>query len=133
MKKISIDAAEKFFARKDFKRRHTEVIRYIDGHAELELHGNVIAKLTDDDLILSDCGWNTVTTRDRLNAILAHEDCMSMCFMRTQVVQRNGYPYFECWNHKISKKDRLLPFERTNSYKKVLFRFNKIATNKERE
>ena len=132
MRQISTDASEKFFIRKDFKKANTEVIVYIDGHVELEIYGNAIAKLTDDDLILSDCGWNTVTTRNRLNAILSHRDCMTISSIRTRVVQRNGYPYFECRDSRIQKEDMLLSFGRNNSYKKVLSYFdNKIAKEKE--
>ena len=37
---------------------------------EVRLHGNKIAEITDEWLRLSDCGWQTVTTKSRLNAIL---------------------------------------------------------------
>jgi hypothetical protein len=51
------------------------------------LHGNPIARLKDKNLILSLAGWNTVTTRERINGLL-----MSLglhCF----VCQRKGEPY----------------------------------------
>jgi hypothetical protein len=40
-----------------------------DGNA-LFLHGNMIALKDDCFLRISFCGWNTVTTRDRLNSLL---------------------------------------------------------------
>lgn len=38
------------------------------------LHGNEIASLENGQLKLSDCGWQTVTTKERLNAILGYFD-----------------------------------------------------------
>ncbi len=35
----------------------------------LFLHGNRIAKKTAEGIYVTTCGWNTPTTRDRLNAI----------------------------------------------------------------
>ena len=38
----------------------------------LFLHGNVIARKDEDgNVTLSDCGWRTVTTKERLNGVLA--------------------------------------------------------------
>ena len=37
---------------------------------EVRLHGNKIAEITDHWVRLNDCGWQTVTTKSRLNAIL---------------------------------------------------------------
>lgn len=39
-----------------------------DGNA-VYLHGNKIAERTDDGIIMTLAGWNTVTTRERLNGI----------------------------------------------------------------
>jgi len=38
-----------------------------------ELHNNVIAKkeVQTDTLTISDCGWQTVTTKERLNGVLS--------------------------------------------------------------
>jgi hypothetical protein len=33
------------------------------------LHGNLIAKIEDGSLFVSTCGWNTVTTKERLNGL----------------------------------------------------------------
>ena len=38
----------------------------------MRLHGNAIAWIKNGLLTISDCGWNTVTTKDRLNGILDH-------------------------------------------------------------
>ena len=65
MKKISIDSARAFLNNKPFHRQNMAVS---DG--VMCLYGNAIAWSEKDKLILSDCGWPTVTTKDRLNAIL---------------------------------------------------------------
>jgi hypothetical protein len=35
----------------------------------LKLHGNTIARITEDGLSVTTAGWNTPTTRERLNAL----------------------------------------------------------------
>jgi hypothetical protein len=37
---------------------------------ELKLHGNVIAKRENGHIYISDCGWQTATTKERLNGLL---------------------------------------------------------------
>lgn len=72
-KDISVDAAKAFIAGKKFARTNTTVAT-TDNTVTLLLHGNVIAKRRIDSslatIVFSLCGWNTPTTRDRLNAIL---------------------------------------------------------------
>ena len=38
--------------------------------AEVRLHGNLIARIGDGFMQLSSAGWETVTTKSRLNALL---------------------------------------------------------------
>ena len=39
--------------------------------AEVRLHGNLIAEVSDECVTLHDGGWQSVTTKSRLNAILS--------------------------------------------------------------
>jgi len=57
--------------------------------SELRLHGNPIAYLSKDGLQISTCGWNTVTTRERLNGLPG-----------VHVIQRKGQLYLngEAWS-----------------------------------
>ena len=56
--------------------------------AAIWLHGNKIAFwATDEILQISLCGWNTVTTRERLNGLLT---TLGSCW---RIVQRDYYPY----------------------------------------
>jgi len=65
MRKISIDSARAFLNKKPFNKQNMSV-----NDGVMRLYGNAIAWSENDKLILSDCGWQTVTTKDRLNAVL---------------------------------------------------------------
>ena len=52
----------------DFKKDNTEVVT-IRGNSFVYLHGNHIATV-GDTLDICDAGWQTVTTKSRLNALL---------------------------------------------------------------
>jgi len=68
MKKITEQAVSAFKSDRGFLSGNTQV-RVINGRTELLLFGNVIAKKEGDDLWINLCGWNTPTTRDRLNGL----------------------------------------------------------------
>jgi len=65
MRKISLDSATALVNNKGFKRDNTTVS---DG--VMRLYNNPIVWIEKGVLNLSDCGWQTVTTKDRLNAVL---------------------------------------------------------------
>jgi len=54
----------------DFKLKNTRV-ENIDGVSFVFLHGNKIAEVGDSFIRLFDGGWQSVTTKSRLNAILS--------------------------------------------------------------
>jgi hypothetical protein len=58
-------------AGKDWKLDNTEVL-YFSGHdkSQVYLHGNLIAEIGPTYIELFDGGWQTPTTKSRLNAIL---------------------------------------------------------------
>ena len=66
MRKISLDSATALVNNKGFKRDNTTVS---DG--VMRLYNNPIVWIDKGVLNLSDCGWQTVTTKDRLNAVLS--------------------------------------------------------------
>ena len=75
MRQITIDSIRAFRNNQPFKRENMEV-RVFDNPAmgtqnfrQLRLHGNTIATLSDSGMTISTCGWNTVTTRERLNGL----------------------------------------------------------------
>jgi hypothetical protein len=69
MRKITRDAVEAFMSNRDFKRGNTWVQCAV-GRRWFHLHGNVIAEITNNgELYICSQGWNTVTTKERLNGL----------------------------------------------------------------
>ena len=69
MRQIDVNARRAFLNNTKFKLSNTEV-RLIDGRPHMYLHGNCIAKRDENgDLLINHCGWETPTTRSRLNAL----------------------------------------------------------------
>ena len=69
MRKITQQAVNAFYARRDFKSSNTTVTVH-SGTTILYLHSNPIAWLGDDDLLtISSAGWRTATTKERLNGL----------------------------------------------------------------
>ena len=70
MRKIELQMNKAITAGVDFKSANTEVISYTNS-SDVYLHGNLIARIGETWIELFDGGWQTVTTKSRLNAILA--------------------------------------------------------------
>lgn len=69
MKKIDTQAAAAFKYGKTFASSNTTIT--IEGGAvTMRLHGHIIASMLDNTLVLTLAGYNTQTTRARLNGIL---------------------------------------------------------------
>ena len=69
MRKIESQMNAAITAGTDWKSGNTAVLNE-DGVTKVLLHGNKIAEVGDTFLRLFDGGWQTVTTKSRLNAIL---------------------------------------------------------------
>jgi len=90
-RQITIDAVRAFRNRYKFKRGNTQVILGI-GNIErgLYLHGNCIARFDIfGDLYICDGGWQSVTTKERLNGL-----------PNVHIVQKNWVWYLngEAWD-----------------------------------
>jgi hypothetical protein len=69
MRKITSKAIAAFTNARNFRDGST-VVEAFNGGVYYILHGNVIARNIDGEgLSINLCGWNTNTTRDRLNGI----------------------------------------------------------------
>ena len=71
-RKISQQAANSFFAGKNFNSNNTEVNTYVGGLVELRLWGHTIAlynKYNNREIIFTLAGYNTTTIRERLRAL----------------------------------------------------------------
>jgi len=70
MRQITRDAIRAFRNATNFKRGNTQVIIYPDeDYRELRLHGNLIAYMENGGLHISNGGWSSVTTKERLNGL----------------------------------------------------------------
>ena len=77
MRNITRLAVKAFFNRERFSMDNTKVTTRFDAKNDtieqvFYLHGHAIAQLTPSGVILSNCGWQTNTTKERLNGILEH-------------------------------------------------------------
>jgi len=69
-RKITRDAIKAFIAGENFTRDNTDVAVDVDGSVGLYLHGNQIANRSPNgNLFIRTCGWETVTTKERLNGL----------------------------------------------------------------
>lgn len=69
--KITIDSVHAFIAGKPFHRENMSVTINDSGTVYLRLHGNAIAtRMSDGKVYINTCGWETNTTKMRLNYLL---------------------------------------------------------------
>ena len=92
MRKIETQMNTAIRSRKDFRSANTEVANFYCSATDrvgsiVKLHGNKIAEVYANSIVLFDGGWQTVTTKSRLNAILDEFAA------GTGVIQRN-YEWF---------------------------------------
>jgi hypothetical protein len=69
MRKIETQMIQAIQNNKDFKLDNTEVINF-SNVSDVYLHGNLIARIGETWMELFDGGWQTATTKSRLNALL---------------------------------------------------------------
>jgi hypothetical protein len=74
-------------AGKDFKLANTQVVSYTNS-SDVYLHGNLIARVGETWVEIFDGGWQSATTKSRLNAILREHGAPGDC-----VFQKN-YAWF---------------------------------------
>lgn len=87
MSKVSTNAARSFIHRTP-RRENNTVVTVQNNFSKMFLHGHQIAwHERDGSTALSMCGWGTLTTRARLNAIL---EAMQSAW---RIVQRSGLQY----------------------------------------
>ena len=65
----------------------------------VRLHGNKIAEVTDDSMTIFDGGWQTTTTKSRLNAL-----CSEFCITGEGVFQKNFQWYVRLFVGAINGK-----------------------------
>lgn len=86
MRKITENAVNAFVLRKSFSSGNTTVCKE-ENTVSFILHRNKIASLTGNQLTVSSYGWETPTTKERLNGILK-------AFNLPHIVQKDFTWYF---------------------------------------
>ena len=85
MRKIESQMCAAVQSNIDWKSGNTEVtIDKETNTSSVYLHGNLIATVTDNDMTIYDGGWQTVTTKSRLNAL-----CTEFCVDGENVFQKD--------------------------------------------
>jgi hypothetical protein len=74
MREITKDSVNAFFKGSKLNKGNMSVNTdmFFETDRLMRLHGNAIAWIKGSYLTISDCGWETVTTKERLNGILDH-------------------------------------------------------------
>ena len=91
MRKIERLLNDAILASTDMKRGNTKVVTISDV-SFVYLHDNLIAMINDTSIEVYDGGWQTTTTKSRLNAILKEHAIQGEC-----IVQKN----FKWYVHKF--------------------------------
>ena len=85
MRKIESQMCAAVQSNKNWKSGNTEVtIDKETNTSSVYLHGNLIATVTDNDMTIYDGGWQTTTTKSRLNAL-----CQEFCIAGEGVFQKD--------------------------------------------
>ena len=90
MRKIESEMQAAIVERRNWSSVNTTVTVDSEGNTEVRYHNNLIATISNNgDLKLSSCGWQTYTTKSKLNAIL---DCF---FHNLRIVQKQFEWYID--------------------------------------
>ena len=100
----------------DWKSGNTKVVNFFnDGDkcvvSSVFLHGNKIAEVTDHDMTIFDGGWQSNTTKSRLNAL-----CSEFCIAGEGVFQSNFLWYVRKFVGKINGEDIFKTEEFTSGF-----------------
>jgi hypothetical protein len=87
MRKIESQMNDAISNKVNWKSANTEVL-YINGVSYVYLHRNKIAEVGDNFIRLFDGGWQTTTTKSRLNAILSEHG------LKNEGVYQKAYKWF---------------------------------------
>jgi hypothetical protein len=69
MRQITKDAIRAFYNREKFTRDNTSVLIKYGDYVELRLHNNLIAMIKEGSLYITNAGWMSTTTKERLNGL----------------------------------------------------------------
>ena len=116
MRKIESQMIEAIKSETDWKSGNTKVVNFFnDGDkcvvASVFLHGNKIAEITDTDMTIFDGGWQSNTTKSRLNAL-----CDAFCIAGEGVYQKDFAWYVQKFVGCINGKNIFKTEHFSNGY-----------------
>ena len=101
MRKIESQMCQAIQQNINWKSANTEVtIDKETNTSSVYLHGNLIATVTDNDMTIYDGGWQSNTTKSRLNAL-----CDYFCIAGERVFQKDFAWYVRKFVGKINGQD----------------------------
>jgi hypothetical protein len=110
MRKIESQMCQAIQANKDWKSGNTQVIT-IEGVSFVYLHGNQIATIDEDSMTIYDGGWQSKTTKSRLNAL-----CDEFCIAGEGVFQKDFAWYVRLFTGAINGQKVFITKEFTNGF-----------------
>ena len=111
MRKIESQMCQAISNNQNWKSGNTEVVTQQDGISFVYLHGNKIAEITDIDMTIYDGGYQSNTTKSRLNAL-----CNEFCIQGESVFQKNFTWYVRKFVGCINGENIFQTEEFTNGY-----------------
>ena len=108
MRKIESEMISAINNSMDWRSANTEVVSQQDGVSLVYLHGNKIAEVGDDYLTLFDGGWQSKTTKSRLNALLS--EFGYTCGTKREYVFQKQFEWFIQMFDLTENAMRTIPF-----------------------
>ena len=112
MRKIEKQMCDAVQSNKDWQSANTSV--HFDpetGVSIVRLHGNKIAEVSDNDMTIFDGGWQTVTTKSRINAL-----CDYFCVDGEQIFQKDFTWYVRKFVGAINGQSKFVIETFSNGY-----------------
>ena len=111
MRKIESQMVAAINSNKNWKSGNTEVRTDDANISRVFLHGNHIATIDDDSMMIMDGGWQSNTTKSRLNAL-----CDAFCIAGERVFQKDFTWYVRHFVGKINGESVFKTNLFTNGY-----------------
>ena len=112
MRKIETQMVDAIKNNQNWQSDNTSVIFDAEtGDSSVYLHGNLIATVTDNDMTIYDGGYQSKTTKSRLNAL-----CNEFCIKGEGVIQKNYNWFVRHYIGAINGVDKFITKEFTNGY-----------------
>ena len=112
MRKIESQMCAAVQSNKDWQSGNTSVhFNPETGVSIVRLHGNKIAEISDNDMTIFDGGWQTTTTKSRLNAL-----CTEFCVSGEGVFQKDFVWYVRKFVGAINGQSKFVTESFDNGY-----------------